>query len=108
MTNLLRNEPDGLAIDFTDTGSYNSSTWAQTWNQKRSTNVDTFSSPHTFYTNSSTSPKSVKTSAAGLGWAPHNQCLQSQTLDIAQQRREAKKPYGGGPKLRGIVSIKDF
>jgi hypothetical protein len=83
VANLLGTEPDGLGIDFTDTAYFNSQVWLQEWNQKRAAYLLTLSSPHTFYTNSGTSPKMVKTSATGLGWSPHNYELNSQVLGDA-------------------------
>jgi hypothetical protein len=79
VANLLGTEPDGLGIDFTDTTYFDSETSSQLWNHVRTSSVDSFESPHTFYTNGGTSPKVVKTSATGLGWSPHNMFLNSPT-----------------------------
>jgi hypothetical protein len=77
---LLAGETDGLAVNFTDTTDYNRPTWAMQMVQERNSSVDTYQSPHVFFTQSGTSPKYVKNSATTIGWSPHNLCLQSQVL----------------------------
>lgn len=78
--NLLESETDGLAIDFTQVSEFDKETASQAWNIVRNASVDSFSSPHVFYTNSGTSPKVVKTSPVRLGWSPHNLGLRSEDL----------------------------
>lgn len=46
--------------------------------QVRTSGVDVFSNPHSFFTNGGTSPKMVRISESRIGFAPHNILLQSQ------------------------------
>jgi hypothetical protein len=79
-TGLLDYEYSGLAVDFTSTTYFNSSTWAMDDVIERNSNTYDLQSPHVFFTQSGTSPKYVKASSTTIGWSPHNLCLQSQTL----------------------------
>jgi hypothetical protein len=77
---LLSGETDGLAVDFTGTTYSNSATWLMKDVQERNGRIDTLQSPHTFFTQSGTSPKYVKGSATTLAWSPHNLLLNSENL----------------------------
>jgi hypothetical protein len=79
-TGLLDYEYSGLAVDFTSTTYFNSSTWAMDDVIERNSNTYDLQSPHVFFTQSGTSPKYVKNSSTTIGWSPHNLALQSQVL----------------------------
>src|SRR5262245_58386337 len=76
---LLYRETAGLAVDWTATADFALQTWDMDAVEKRSGHVRHLS-PHTFFTQSGTSAKYVKTSSTGIGWSPHNLLQRSQEM----------------------------